>query len=320
MTTYLQTQPAYSPTPEIRYHRYNPAISNHVEMAPGWLESEHCFSTSATNAFVEAEPTTQYETNAGFIADLFGQGKSTGPTLSVLDFVGEQGRYGEAPDEFEFTGYGTIRTLGEPSRDVQLQGIARRYFGEGTPFFRHFRGHAVVDERYAWPNMPDVYRVRGVIERAPKRRVRYSAPSRAYKAFKELATWLEMTDNELADIVDVSRTTVSMSWKKGVEPHNKAKARRLYELHSVVSALHEILGSELTGWLKRGRPCPLKLLEQKSYERFERRADEIIFPAPSEPRRRLDTAWQPSSKDGGRTMASTQLKPAGRAHSGRLPR
>jgi hypothetical protein len=319
MTTYLETELAYSPTPEVR-HRYDPPIAKYVEMDWGWLESQQRISASATHAFSKAAPTDLYGEKAGFSGDLFGEGQSMGPTLSVLDFLGEQGRYGEASDEFEFIGYGRVRTLGEPPRDVEIKGIATRYFGESTPFLQHFRGHAVVNERYTWPNMPNAYRVRGVIESASKRRVRHSAPSRAYEAFKELATWLEMTDDELATIIDISRTTVSMSWKKGVEPHNKAKARRLYELHSVVSTLHQILGSEFTGWLKRGRPCPLRLLEQQKYESFERRADKMIFPASSEPRRRLDTAWQPRSEEGGRAMEPQQLKPAGRARSKRLAR
>lgn len=319
MTTYLETEFSNRPTPEIRY-RYDPPIANHVEIGPSWLEGQQRVSASATSAFIKSEPAAPYGESVGFSADMFGEGQPMGPTLSVLDFVGKQGCYGEVPDEFEFTGYGRVQTLGEPTRDVQLHGIATRCFGEGTPFLQHFRGHAVVGERYAWPDMPNVYRVRGVIERASKRRVRYSAPSRAYKAFKDLATWLEMTDDELAKIVDVSRTTVSMSWKKGVEPHNKAKARRLYELHSVVSALHQILGPELAGWLKRGRPCPLKLLEQLKYERFERRADDVIFPAPSESRRRLDTAWQPRSADPPQATEPKQLKRAGRARSKRLVR
>jgi len=319
MTRYLQTKLVNSPTPEIR-HRYDPPITNHVEMDPSWLEGQQRFSTSATSAFIKTESTVQLGEKVGFSADMFGEGQSIGPTLSVLDFVGERGRYGEDSSEFEFTGYGMVRTFGEPPRDVEVQGIATGYFGEGTPFLQHFRGHVVVDERYAWPDMPNAYRVRGVIERASKRRARYSAPSRAYKAFKELATWLEMTDDELAKVVDVSRTTVSMSWRKGVEPHNKAKARRLYELHSVVSALHQVLGPELAGWLKRGRPCPLKLLEQQRYERFERLAEEMIFPAPSEPRRRLDTVWEPRIDDQARATEPKQLKPAGRARSKRLAR
>ena len=257
MTTYLKTELDSYPTPEIRY-RYDPPISNRVEIDPSWLEGQQRVSASATSAFIKNEPAAQdgpavqYGERVGFSADMFGEGQAMGSTLSVLDFVGEQGRYGEVPGEFEFAGYGSVRTLGERPRDVQLQGIATWHFGEGTPFLQHFRGHAVVAERYAWPDMPNVYRVRGVIERASRRRARYSAPSRAYKAFKELATWLEMTDDELAKIVNVSRTTVSMSWKKGVEPHNKAKARRLFELHSVVSALHRILGSG-AHWLAQAR-------------------------------------------------------------------
>lgn len=293
-----------------------PQPTGRIEMDPSW-----CYSgagLSATSAFIKAQP-TRLLGKVTSTADMYGEGRAFGTQLGVLDFVGESGRYtGEAPDEFEFSGRGTVRTVGGPPRQVRLRGVAQAE--ERTPVVQRFRGNAILEESYSWADMPSVFRVHGLVEPAAKRRARHMPPSRAYNAFTELAAWLEMSHDELAKIVDVSRTTVSMSWKKGVEPHNKAKARRIYELHSVVAALHTTLGPDLAGWLKHGRPCPLKLLEQQKYERFERRADEMIFAAATKSRGRLDTSreLQPSVRTA--PEAATKLKTAGRARSKRLAR
>jgi DNA-binding XRE family transcriptional regulator len=319
MTTYLKTELDNYPTPEIRY-RYDPPISNHVEVDPNWLEGQQSLWASTTSAFIRTEPIVQYGESVGFSADMFGDGQSMAPSLSVLDFVGEQGSYGEAPDEFEFTGYGIVRTLGERPRNVRLQGIATSYFGEGTPFLRRFHGHVYEVDRPTLADILNVYRVSGLVAAAPKRPA-LESPSRAYREFKQLAKWLEVSQQELADIIDVSRTTVSVSWgKEGKDPRNKETARRVYELHSVVSALYRVLGTELAGWLKRGEPGPLELLVRHEYERFERRADEVIFPTTGEPRRRLDTAREPFPSERVTSNGVRELKPAGRARTRRLAR
>lgn len=317
MTTYLETELSSYPTQEIRY-RYDPPISNHVEMDPSWLESQERISASATSAFIKAEPTVRYRERVGFSPDMFGEGQPIGSTqLSVLDFAGERRHYGDAPDEFEFTGYGRVRTLGERPRDVQLQGIATLHFGEGTPFLRRFHGHAYEVDRPELADILNVYRISGLVGAAPKRRPPLESPSRAYREFKQLAKWLEVSQQELADIIGVSRTTVSMSWgKEGKDPHNKETARRVYELHSVVSALHRILGTGLAGWLNRG---PMGLLKEREYKRFERCADKVIFPADSEPRPRLDTAREPRPSER-IAPGGLQLKHAGRARGKRLAR
>lgn len=311
-TVYESKQLTGVPITETLYS--GPATSTPVEEGdPAWLFWNT--STASTATLVKAKPTARYGECVSFDADMFGSGKPVGSTaLSVLDFVGTKGEYtGEAEGEFAFTGSGSIHALGKAIRDVRLDGLAQ--LGQGTAFLRHFDGHAVIDDRYAWSDVPNVYRVRGALVTAARRRARHHPPSRAYRAFRELRDWLEMSDDELAKIVEVSRTTVSMSWRNGVEPHNKAKARRLYELHSVVSALHRVLGNDLAGWVKRGRPCPLKLLEQKKYERFERSADAVIFPTSDEPRRRLDTAREPRSNDTHPAAQPKRLRPAGRARS-----
>lgn len=312
MITVSETKQIRSSWPGAQYPYTAPSAS-HVEMGPSWFERRGA-GLSVTNAYIKAQPVLD---KVASTADMFGEGRAFGTQLGILDFVGECGEYsGESPDEFEFNAYGILRTIGGAAREVRLRGIAQA--DERTPVM--FRGNAILEESYSWADMPSVYQVRGVIERAAKSRARHSPPSRAYNAFTELAGWLELSNDELAKILEISRTTVSMSWKKGVEPHNKAKARRIYELHSVVAALHNTLGPELSGWLKQGRPCPLKLLEQRKYERFERRADEVIFGTGRKPRIRLDTAPEPQPSARSASEGTLQLKPAGRARSKRLAR
>jgi hypothetical protein len=256
--------------------------------------------------------------------DVWGDGWLVGSTrLSVLDFEGERGSYGEAPDEFKITGYGMVKSLGADSHDVRLEGYGTVV--GGTPFVENFEGHVVVTsvENYVWPDVPDLYQVRGVVAaKVPARRARHYPPSRAYMAFKDLGRWLAVSDDELAKIIEVSRTTVSTSWKHGNEPRKRAQARRLFQLHSVVRALHQALGDDLSRWLESGNPCPLKLLELRSYERFERFADHVIFPRGDEPVRRLDAARLPdefeeSSLNSGRARP---LKRSARVRSRRLGR
>jgi hypothetical protein len=275
-------------------------------------------SSTSSTALPMLKPTYRYNECASANTDMFGRGKLIGTALSVVDFVGSKGEYtGEAEGEFAFVGSGSIHALGTAIRNVPLHGLAQ--LSQGTAVLRRFDGHVVIDDRSEWWT-PNVYRVCGALDTAVRRRARHHPPSRAYRAFKELGKWLELSDEELTKIVEFSRTTVSMTWQKGGEPRNKAKARRLYELHSVVSALHRTLGSGLAGWLKRGRPGPLKLLEQKEFERFERCADVVIFPTREAPRRRLDTARMPAKDDTHSTIETQVLRPAGRARSKRLAR
>lgn len=288
-----------------------------LRLRSNWSEAASGVGLSATSAYVKAQPSSMVLGKVTS-ADMVGEGRAIGTQLGVLDFIGERVGYtGEAPGEFEFKGLGTVTTVSGSARAIPLNGVAQ--VDERTPFVHRFCGNAILEESYSWADMPSVFQVQGLIEPA-KRRSRHMQPSRAYSAFTELATWLEMSHDELAKVVDVSRTTVSMSWKKGVEPHNKAKARRIYELHSVVAALHTTLGPDLARWLKQGRPCPRVLLEQRKYERFERRADEVIFPTAREPRPRLDTAAPPQTSVRTAPEAATKLKPAGRARSKRLAR
>jgi DNA-binding XRE family transcriptional regulator len=300
--------------PRVNRTAYRTAVTSHVEADPGLFESLPRVATTA--AVVASRPADE---GTAFYRDLYGEGKSGSSALglSFVRFEGERGRHGEEPGEFEFMAYGTVWSAGTGSRDVRLEGVGRSFGREATPFV-HFHGHASEVDRPALADMLNVYRVSGLVAAAPKRRTALESPSRAYREFKQLAKWLELSQQELADIIGVSRTTVSVSWgKKGKDPRNKETARRVYELHSVVSALHRALSTDLAAWLKRG---PMELLKAREYEQFERCADEVIFASAREPRPRLDTAQVPRAPEPVTPAGTLQLKPAGRARSKRLAR
>ena len=255
------------------------------------------------------------------VGSVFGEGRCYSTTqLAVLDFMGERLEDAEDADEIVFTAAGTIRAYGIADRNVFVKGRAKRTFrSERTPFLEGFHGHAVVsDDTYTWSvNSTNLFQVTGVAA-APARRARYQPPSRAYNSFTELSEWLEMSIEELGAIVGVSRGTISTSWKNGNEPRKRAGARRLFQLHGLVAALHGVLGDDLTVWLRRGSPCPLKLLENGRIDRFERVADAVIFPPSESPRARLDAAWPPSTVTPSDASQPGRMKRATRARSRRL--
>lgn len=258
------------------------------------------------------------------IVNVYGEGFCYSPTqLPVLHFIGELEEDGDDGGEFAFAGIGAISAY-DAYRNVYLKGTATRTFRvEQTPFIEGFHGHAVVsDDAYTWSvNTTSLYRVTGVVPvRPPARRARHQEPSRAYDAFRELGAWLEMSDEELAPIVQVARGTVSRSWKNGTEPRKRAQARRLFQLHGLVSALHSALGDGLASWLTHGSPCPLKLLEMGDIDGFERTADAVIFPPSATTKPRLDAAWPASVPTAASGETKARMKRATGVRSRRLER
>ena len=245
---------------------------------------------------VVGQANSAFNVDESLIPNVFGHGRSLASTqLSVLDFEAEQCGCGEASDEFEFRGFGRVQSFGCGHRDVRLRGLGRVV--QGTPILRSFKGQVVVNdvESRTWPAVLDMYNVEGLVSAsAQPYQGKYRAPSRAYNAFKELGAWLNLSDSELAKIIEVSRTTVTTSWKNGKEPRKYAQARRLFQLHSVIRALHGALAEDLVPWLERGTPTPLAMLKDGHYGRFERLADEVIFPRHDQPQARLDAVGPPS--------------------------
>lgn len=260
-------------------------------------------------------------------SDVYGTGRhysaAQGPTLS---FVAKHVGVGEDGGMFAFSGLGSIYGRGTThgaSETLYVKGTATRTVGR-TSRLEAFHGYAFVsDDTDLWSaNTTSLYQVTGVrFARPPARRARYQKPSRAYETFKELGAWLEMSDEELAPIVNVARGTVSRSWKGGHEPRKRAQARQLFQLHAVVSALRGLLGDEFALWLKHGFPCPLTMLVKGELDRFERAADAVIFPPNPTPRPRLDAARLPSHPDTGpREVERASFKRATRVRSRRLAR
>jgi hypothetical protein len=267
--------------------------------ARGAAGSEYLFAADAgTRLSVGTGQSIAVNVGESLVPDLFGHGRPLASTqLSVLDFEAARCGYGEASDEFHFQGFGRVRSLSCADRDVRLRGFGQVV--QGTPILRGFKGQVFVNdvEGGTWPAVVDVYNVEGVVAGPTQPyRAKYSEPSRAYKAFKELGEWLNLSDGELAKIIEVSRTTVTTSWRNGKEPRKHVQARRLFQLHSVTRALHGALGESLVPWLEGGTPTPLAMLRAGHYGRFERLADEVIFSHGEQPQARLDAAGPPQSE------------------------
>jgi hypothetical protein len=86
--------------------------------------------------------------------------------------------------------------------------------------------------------------------------------TRAFAAFTELHSWLRLSVEETAALVGVGRTTPINSWlREGHEPRPET-ARRLYQLHALVSTVAQRLGSEgAYRWFASGSPSMLERLE-----------------------------------------------------------
>lgn len=318
MNLYLNDEYTYA-AESPRYVATTSASSLDPEAARSW---ERWFTTDGeTRLSASMVQTGSPDGRQIFEPDMFGGGRAVGTQLAFLEFEGEQDAYGGSSDGFEFTGFGRVRGLGLSDRDVWLTGLAQ--IVDATPILKSFKGHVVVNNiaSRTWSDAPDVYEVEGLLTTPPARRARHQPPSRAYNAFQELSNWLQMSDEELAAVIKVARGTVSASWKNGNEPRKREQARRLFQLHGLVSALHATLGDRLAAWLKRGSPCPLTLLERGDVDQFERLADIVIFPPISEPRPRLDAAWPPNRAGTARDGAERpRLKRSARVRSRRLER
>jgi hypothetical protein len=258
--------------------------------------------------------------------NLYGQGFFSEATDSSLRFAGKS-RWltWEEPDEFEFDGYGMAWRTGSSPQLVKVSGRAIASPSEDDPRINSFLGQGFVHGATGPAGTYiDAFVAHGIVQ--PKRESRRPPrhrPSRAYRTFKELATWLSLSHEELAPIIGVGRTTPYNSWKQGAEPR-PAVARKLYQLHAVVRALRAQLGQEgLADWLGHGSPYPLKCLIDGKQERFERLADEVIFSKADSQAARLDAAWGPEEPDGpppSMTARPSSTKRSGLVRSRRLGR
>jgi hypothetical protein len=117
-------------------------------------------------------------------------------------------------------------------------------------------------------------RERIAVEVAPRQRAK--PPSRAYRAFEEVAQMLGQSTAETAELLGLHRGTI-YAWRAGREPQPR-NARRLYRTHTLLKTLTRRLGDEHTlGWLATGDPTPLAMLADGDFAGVDRRASALIF-------------------------------------------
>lgn len=101
--------------------------------------------------------------------------------------------------------------------------------------------------------------------------------SSAYLAFKELAGWLLLDNEDLAAALGVGRTT-PYTWEREQREPRAETARRLYQVHGTVAALVDQLGeSAATRWLAAGSPSPGSLLRRGEVAEVNRLAHDLLF-------------------------------------------
>jgi hypothetical protein len=99
----------------------------------------------------------------------------------------------------------------------------------------------------------------------------------AYRAFKDLARWLDAEDGQVADMVGIGRTTPYTWSREGREPR-AATAQRIYEHHATLDALLRRLGlAGLRRWLHEGIPTRRDTLLAGDLAGLERDVHEVLF-------------------------------------------
>jgi hypothetical protein len=73
--------------------------------------------------------------------------------------------------------------------------------------------------------------------------------SQAFDAFKDLVRWLQATDDEVASMVGVGRTT-PYAWKRDGREPRRSTVRKLFQTHAVLAGLVNKLGEDAAvNWL-----------------------------------------------------------------------
>jgi transcriptional regulator with XRE-family HTH domain len=101
------------------------------------------------------------------------------------------------------------------------------------------------------------------------------------EAYQRLREAFRITDDELADVVGVGRTTPYKWSREGASP-KPTTLRLILRLDAIVRGL--LASRERTSfdeWLLLGDPSPIALLRRHDFDRFERRAHAAIFARPA---------------------------------------
>jgi len=102
-------------------------------------------------------------------------------------------------------------------------------------------------------------------------------PSKAFAAFDDLRQWLRLSSEEAAKLIGVGRTT-PLSWEREGHEPRPATARRLYQLHTLVSAVVERVGEPAAiRWLESGSPSPHDLIIGGRFDEAARSAEELLI-------------------------------------------
>jgi hypothetical protein len=139
------------------------------------------------------------------------------------------------------------------------------------------------------------------------------APERgpaAYRAFKDLAHWLDADDMQIADMVGIGRTT-PYTWKRDGREPRAATAQSIYEHHATLDSLRRRLGAhELRRWLHEGIPTRRDTLLAGELEALEGDVHALLFrPAPGQ---RIDLAASPEDTAPVAPVPAAPLLPSGR--------
>lgn len=102
-------------------------------------------------------------------------------------------------------------------------------------------------------------------------------PSKAFAAFDDLRRWLRLGSEEAAKLIGVGRTT-PLAWEREGHEPRPATARRLYQLHTLVSAIVERLGEPAAiRWLESGSPSPHELIISGQFAEAARSAEDVLI-------------------------------------------
>lgn len=117
----------------------------------------------------------------------------------------------------------------------------------------------------------------GLAERVPFTTRVATRESKAFTAFKDLVRWLRATDQEIAQMIGIGRTTVYTWGREGREPRAPT-ARRLFQARSMVSALVQRLGEEgAYDWLAHQDPARREALLKGELDRLQSDIYALVF-------------------------------------------
>lgn len=175
----------------------------------------------------------------------------------------------------------------------------------------HVITQAKISEMVKWPKMMDATPFTITLPETPA-----ATDPPAFRAFRDLRRWIDASDEEIADMVGIGRTTPYAWRRQGHEPR-PSTTQRLYEYHATLDSLRRRLGSAmvLRRWLYEGAPATRReALLSGHLEALERDVHDLLFRR--DPGDRVDLAAAPE-EPGAEPAATAGAAPR---PSGRRPR